>query len=95
MTRGERRYRTEVKLKERERLKKDLGLQGGTVYERHRNKINKSISYMRDGNVTHYVSPSHRSIKTRCKGYRPSFMLPHRDTVKCLDKIEGLSDEDR
>ena len=87
MTRGERRFRTENKCKHRENLMNALGLCGGTIYEKHRNKIKLSIGYMRDGNVSHYVQSSHRHIKTRCKRHGPSVMLPHRDAIKCLDGI--------
>ena len=33
----------------------DFGEQGGTIYEKHIAKVNKSGGYMRDGNVSHYV----------------------------------------
>ena len=47
---------TERKLKQRERLIKSFGLQQGTLYEKHREKIYKSLGYMRDGNVRHFVA---------------------------------------
>lgn len=55
-TKAERRYLTERKLRQRELLAKNLGLQQGTLYQRHRDKISMSSGYMRDGNVTHYVA---------------------------------------
>ena len=55
MTRGERRCRTARKIEKRERLKDAFGLRGGTLYERHQEKVGKSLGYMRDGNVTHFV----------------------------------------
>lgn len=50
-----RREKTERKLKQRERMLKTYGLRGGTLYKRHREKIENSLGYMRDGNVTHFV----------------------------------------
>lgn len=55
MNRSERRYRTECKILHRANIMKWLGLQGGTLYEKHRKKIKNSLGYMRDGNVSHYV----------------------------------------
>ena len=55
-TRQERLDLTKRKVKQREQLAKNLGLQQGTLYQRHRDKISISSGYMRDGNVTHYVS---------------------------------------
>lgn len=55
-TRQERLDLTKRKVKQRERLAKNLGLQQGTLYQRHRDKISMSSGYMRDGNVTHYVA---------------------------------------
>ena len=78
MNAAERRYRMECKLKHRRNLLKALGLQGGTLYERHRDKINHSIGYMRDGNVSHYVSCGFRkrtknSAKHRTYGSRYNY----------------------
>lgn len=56
MNKRERIHRTYVKLKQRKRLMDNLGMQGGTLYAKHRNKISNSLGYMRDGNVSHYVS---------------------------------------
>ena len=56
MNKRERIHRTYVKLKQRKRLMDNLGMQCGTLYAKHRNKISNSLGYMRDGNVSHYVS---------------------------------------
>lgn len=56
MTRAERRRRTECKIKQRLHLAVKFGWQGGTMYERHVEKVKHSGGYMRDGNVTHYVA---------------------------------------
>lgn len=56
MNKCERIRRTRVKLKQRKRLTSTLGMQGGTLYAKHRDKISSSLGYMRDGNVSHYVS---------------------------------------
>lgn len=56
MTRQERRRRTKVKLQQRERMIRDYGLQQGTLYAAHREKIQTSLGYMKTGNVRHYVA---------------------------------------
>ena len=54
---GERRYRAHRKMMRRKRLMDEFGQRGGTVYEKHIEKVNKSLGYMKDhGNITHYVN---------------------------------------
>lgn len=69
MERDERRSRARSAVKRRERLLKALGLQGGTIYERHRQKVSRSGGYMRDGNVSHYAAivPTAKKVKTRSR----------------------------
>lgn len=55
-TRQERRRLTTKKLNKRKKLMKDLGLQAGTVYKRHVDKVNASTHYMHKGHITHYIS---------------------------------------
>lgn len=69
MALAERRSRTRRKVKQRERMAKDFGLNGGTVFEKHRAKVRKSSGYMKDGNVSHYVSTK-ASRKTKVSGHR-------------------------
>lgn len=44
---------------------RDHGKQGGLIYERHRQKLDQSLGYKRDGNVTHYVSAGYTGRKQR------------------------------
>lgn len=67
MNKCERMHRTSIKLKQRKKLMNDLGIQGGTLYARHRVKISNSLGYMRDGNVSHYVSVGHTKKYDRNK----------------------------
>ena len=69
MERDERRRRTEAVVKRRENLLRSLGMQGGTIYEKHRRKVSRSGGYMRDGNVSHYAAivPTGKKIKTRSR----------------------------
>lgn len=67
MNKCERMRRTSVKLKQRKKLMNDLGMQGGTLYARHRDKVSSSLGYMRDGNVSHYVSVRYRKKYDRNK----------------------------
>ncbi len=64
--RGERRRRSRRKILQREEMMRFFGQQSGLVYEKHRRKIDRSPGYMRDGNVSHYVSVGF-SRKTRDK----------------------------
>ena len=43
-------------MRKRSQMMRDYGKQGGLIYERHRQKIDQSLGYMRDGSVSHYVS---------------------------------------
>ncbi len=61
---AKRRHQDMVKLLQRKALMHSLGQQGGMVYEKHIKKINQSLGYMRDGNVTHFVQAGFRQ-KTR------------------------------
>lgn len=56
MNKCERMHRTSVKLEQRKKLMDSLGMQRGILYAKHRDKISTSLGYMRDGNVSHYVS---------------------------------------
>ena len=69
MERSERRSRARAAVERRERLLKALGLHGGTIYERHRQKVSRSGGYMRDGNVSHYAAivPTSKKVKTRSR----------------------------
>ena len=54
------RHATAVKLRERAALMRDLGQRGGTVFEKHRSKADRSAGFMRDGNVSHFVDVGSR-----------------------------------
>ncbi len=48
-------YYTELKVRRRLKMVRAVGEQGGTVYARHREKVNRSGGYLRKGNLTHYM----------------------------------------
>lgn len=77
MNKCERIRRTHVKLKQRKRLMDNLGMQGGALYAKHRNKISSSLGYMRDGNVSHYVSIRYT------KKYDRNKLRKHRNLREC------------
>ena len=56
------------------------GQQGGLLYEKHRWKIDRSLGYMRDGNVSHYVSVGFRPKTKDRDRYGPARWLSRRDT---------------
>lgn len=76
MDRGVRRKRTQRKVMKRKALLQMLGLQAGSVYEKHRKKVCTSPGYMAAGNVSHYVAvrPSRKTRKRNRYGhvYDPS-----------------------
>ena len=56
MTFPERRYRRYKKIRSRQRVIDQSGLQGGTLYERHREKIQKNNGYLaKHGSLLHYA----------------------------------------
>lgn len=77
MNKCERIRRTRVKLKQRKSLMDSLGMQGGTLYAKHRDKISSSLGYMRDGNVSHYVSVGYT------KKYDRNKLRMHRNLLEC------------
>lgn len=89
MSRDDRRQRTILKLKKRQRMMAMLGLQGGYVYEKHRQKIGMSLGYMCTGNVSHFVSTKPRR-KTRSRDrYGRVFTPPARDVVR----LDSMNDQ--
>lgn len=94
MNRNDRRRKTHLKLMQRERLMAMLGLQGGTVYQRQRDKIAHSSGYMRTGNVSHFVCTKPRK-KTRCRDrYGRVFTPPVREAVRIESMVAQLGLED-
>lgn len=73
-----RREATAHKLNQRGKIMRSLGQQSGSVYERHRRKIDRSIGYMRDGNVTHYVAVKPKR-KTKHNPYGKAKQLSRHD----------------
>lgn len=71
MDRGLRRQRTQRKVMKRKALTRMLGLQGGSVYEKHRKKVCASPGYMASGNVSHFVAvkPTHKTRKPNRYGH--------------------------
>lgn len=89
--RNERRIKTARKLAQRILLKKELGLQGGCVFKRHREKIEASAGYMRTGNVSHFVSV--RPTRKTCSRdrYGRVFAPSKRDAVR-IDSMDDQED---
>ena len=68
------------KVRKRSQMMRDYGKQGGLIYERHRQKIDQSLGYMRDGNVSHYVSVGFRPKTKDRDRYGPARRLSRHDT---------------
>lgn len=85
--RAERRWKTRLKLKQREKLMAMLGMQGGTVYQKHRDKVRASSGYMRDGNVSHYVCVKLRKYTQNRDRYGAPHTPSRHDAVQ-LDVVE-------
>ena len=67
------------KMRKRSKMMRDHGKQGGLIYERHRQKIDRSLGYMRDGNVSHYVSVGYRPKTKDRNRYGPARRLSRHD----------------
>lgn len=79
--RADRRHMTQAKIARRQKLMKEHGQQGGLIDEKHRDKVNRSGGYMRDGNVTHYVAVGfHQKTRDR-KRYSAVRILSKRDKI--------------
>ena len=93
MKRSERRERVAKKLLHRKNLIRKLGLQGGVIYARHRQKIMASAGYMRTGNVSHYVAVR-PTRKTRKRGrYGKVFTPSYRDWKRSQSLTDQVKDE--
>ncbi len=93
MKRSERRERIAKKLLQRKNLIRKLGLQGGAIYERHRQKIMASVGYMRTGNVSHFVAVR-PTRKTRKRGrYGKVFTPSFHDVKQCQSLDDQVKDE--
>ena len=68
------------KMRRRSEMMRAHGQQGGLLYEKHRRKIDRFLGYMRDGNVSHYVSVGSRPKTKDRNRYGPARRLSHRDT---------------
>ena len=81
MSRGLARRRKEAarKMRKRSEMMRDHGKQGGLIYERHRQKIDRFLGYMRDGNVSHYVSVGYRPKTKDRNRYGPARRLSRHD----------------
>ena len=66
MNKSQRMHNTAKHINKRKKVMKDFGLQAGCIYDRHREKISKSLGYVRDGNLSHYASVGfHRKTRDR------------------------------
>ncbi len=92
MMRSERMRRTETKLAQRKALADDLGLQGGLLYKRHRDKLLLSRGFMRTGNVSHFIS-TRPAKKTRSRDrYGLVYDPAKRDAVRLDSMNDQLQD---
>lgn len=68
------------KMRRRREMMRTHGQRGGLIYERHRRKIDSSLGYMRDGNVSHYVAVGSRPKTKDRDRYGPGRRLSRHDT---------------
>lgn len=66
-------------MRQRSKMMRDHGKQGGLIYERHQQKIDQSLRYMRDGNVSHYVSVGFRPKTKYRDRYGPARRFSRHD----------------
>ena len=86
-TRAERRFNTERKLKYRKNLLKRFGKRDGSIFEKHRQKIDASLGYMRDGNVSHFVQcgSTKKTKNSANKHYGPKYNWSWHDLKQILN----------
>ena len=91
--RGNRRYIKNKKIIKRIKMLKELGEQGGTLFEKHLKKVHKSGGYMsKHGNYTHYGKKSHYGPKTNSNDYGPAKRWSPKDK-KQIDSINEQLDD--
>lgn len=83
-TRAERRENNKKAIQHNVKLCRDFGLRGGTVYERHREKVTEHPSYMRTGNVTHYANVGFGE-KTTDRNRYGKVTRPNRSSQRKID----------
>ena len=96
-TRAQRRKNTYKKLKKREKMLETFGKRDGTLYEKHREKIDESLGYMRDGNVSHYANVGWKKTRTKNssrRGTPASLRYGSRHAYKASDLRKILKEED-
>ena len=81
------------KMRQRSKMMRDHGKQGGLIYERHRQKIDQSLGYMRDGNVSHYVSVGFRPKTKDRNRYGPARRLSRHD-ARIEDRARIMHDSE-
>ena len=79
------------KMRRRGEMMQAHGQQGGHLYEKHRRKIDSSLGYMRDGNVSRYVAVGFRPKTKDRDRYGPGRRLSRHDT-RLEDALRGQDD---
>lgn len=90
--RGNRRLARAKKIERRKRLLEELGTKGGTLYEKHVEKVEKSGGYMaKHGTYGHYGQLSHYGEKTRDNDrYGKNESWKHSDQQKLDSMSDGI-----
>ena len=81
------------KMRRRSEMMRAHGQQGGLLYEKHRRKIDRSLGYMRDGNVSHYVSVGFRPKTKDRNRYGPARRLSRHD-ARIEDRARIMHDSE-
>lgn len=95
MNMAERRARRYKKIKQRERILSASGLAGGTLYEKHREKIKHSHGYLsKHGTLLHYAQGTNRrSQKTRNrKSHQGTENWSYKDKIRIQDMKQQLKE---
>ena len=80
------------KMRRRCEMMRAHGQQGGLIYEKHRRKIDRSLGYMRDGNVSHYVAVGFRP-KTKDQANYGSARRPSLHDLRLEDRTSAQRQE--
>lgn len=81
-------------IKHGQQLQKDLGLRGGTLYEKHVEKIQEKPGIYDKGSISHYVK-TNPLVKTNGKNYKQGSKISSRPSYKDQKSRNNMDDQEK
>ena len=91
-TSNERREFRNKAIKHGQKLEKELGLRGGTLYEKHIEKIQEKPGIYSKGSISHYVKTK-PLLKTNGKNYKQGSKISSRPSHKDQKAKNNMDDQ--